>query len=243
MKHRLLSILTLTLLAGSAIASVTIPDLIRMNRLKDMRWWDCLMEDSLYNDPYLRKFPINQSDTIFIEFKDTDLENFENLFVNIWNNTNETKIKIEPLQGYGYAPGWYSLESKHTEFDWYKALLTAWDIDSLRKLRVQISPTIRYYVHRFIITGTHLKIDTAFFYLPGTPFEEYTELERESYLKKLRIRQIEDSIRNADECAFLARRKAFKATQKSLDVSSYATRSIWQRIADWFRSVWEWLFG
>ena len=75
MKHRLLAILTLTLLTGSAIASVTIPDLIRMNRLKDKGWWDCLMEDSLYNDPCLRKFPINhESDTIFIQFTNSELQ-------------------------------------------------------------------------------------------------------------------------------------------------------------------------
>lgn len=239
MNHRLLSILTLTLLAGSAIASVTVPDLIRLNRLKDKGWWKWLMDDSLYNDPCLRKFPINhESDTIFIQFTDSELQHVE-----IWNEKNEIIMNLDQSKLCEHAPGWYSLKFNPTEHSWYTALLKAWDIDSLRKLRVEMCPVTHHYVHRFIITGTHLKIDTASFYHPGTPFEEYTELERESFLKNLRITQIEDSIRNADECAFLARRKAFKAAQKSLDISSSATRSIWQRIADWFRSVWQWLFG
>lgn len=200
-----------------SIGSVTLPDLIKLNYLKD---WDWLVADTFNNYSRFREFPINQvSYTIFL------LCYFgENAKATVWN-------RIQTIRFGEYS----DIIIQRHEPTWYSDLLYDWNIDSLRKLRKDVTPEIRHYVHRFIITDGRIKVDTAFFYKPGIP-DELLPKKRQighdsSFYRTKSPNDLCIYDKNSDNCS-----------KKSINQKK-PPQSLWQRIVDWFRRLWKAIFG
>lgn len=193
-----------------------------MNYVRD-KTWDWLMTDSLYAGINGYTFLIDEkSDTIFMDCVSSD----DRRNVGIWNRNNYLSFGKERLE----MNVEFRLNSKYKGEEWYDKLLRKWDIDSLRNLRANTSPVIKHFVHRIIIYDGHIKIDTAQFFQPGTPWELLNDDERAAQEK------YEANIQKWEE---EKRRVMAKLEQERKD----ASKSIWRRIVDWFSNLWHSIFG
>ncbi|MDE5905412.1 hypothetical protein [Duncaniella sp.] len=182
----------------------------------------------LFNSNILT-FPINQdNDTVFIQslyFWGTE----ESVCARIWNNNRRV-----------FVGKYVTIEKKHEYDDLHLQLILNWEPDVLKYLsklycddrKNVVDGHSTAYLSRIIVENGNVKCNTVMYPWFDKYFNHYTQEQLDSVREKVRII-------NQGEYMKIVK----KTTQKSLDVSSYATRSIWQRIADWFRSVWEWLFG
>lgn len=220
-------IISLYAICSPMVWAVSLAELIRMNRMTESGW-DWLMSDSLYHNPELKNFEINQnSDTIFIDLTETN-EGDYTMAGKAWNRVNRVYFNIKSKVGQveKFSKNKWSGDT----LDWYKNLLYKWDIDSLRKLEGRYSPIRRHYVVRMIINDDKITVDKASFYQPDTPYEllsERDKMARDNYNK--RVEEYEKEKQRIREKLQLAK-----------DVQS---KSIWQRIADWFVSLWHSIFG
>ena len=223
MKYKI-SFLLLVLVINSGMAAVSLSGLIRMCPLSSHNWkW--LINDSILNNSYFQDFPIHAIDTVFIIGYHSD--GLSNII--LWNN--QQQIKFSEIG---------SMKVQEFQPDWYSDLLYAWNIDSLRKLSGNVGPKQLHYVHRFILLGNLVKVDTLILNRPimmpniikGKYVKENPSKVKDSLFNDIKLNNTpisDDSTNN----------KTNIETASQHEIS----KSIWQRIIDWFRNLWKSIFG
>lgn len=209
---------------NSCIAAVSLSGLIKMCPLSNYNWkW--LTNDSILNNSYFQDFPIQAIDTVFIIGYHSD--GLSNII--LWNN--QQQIKFSEIG---------SMKVQEFQPDWYSDLLYAWNIDSLRKLSGNVGPKQLHYVHRFILLGNLVKVDTLILNRPimmpniikGKYVKENPSKVKDSLFNDIKLNntQISDDSTN---------NKTNIETTSQHEIS----KSIWQRIIDWFLNLWKSIFG
>ncbi|MDE5827683.1 MAG: hypothetical protein K2G00_06840 [Duncaniella sp.] len=206
---------------------LSLADMIQLNHLNS-NYWEWLTSDSLLSHSIIQDFIINQKeDTIFIDCFE---ESGGSINVIIWNKIQTLSVGKKDITDSTFIIRKISTQEDYWHSKNDKNLLKDWNIDSLQKLFGPRSPIIRHFVHRFVINEKGLKVDTAGFYPQGIDKERWVKDSEAKY-----------SISRNDNKDMGVEKKNYDRTDKI--VVKEPTRSLWQRIVDWFRGLWKAIFG
>lgn len=190
-----------------------------------------MLKPIILSNSNILTFPVSQdNDTVYIQSLYT--VNTSEEFTWIWNNDRRI-LTVYPRTVYTEDTTMkkYKFDNPHSQ------LILNWEPDVLNYLgHAYYADRVGYrtiaYLSRIIVENGNVKCNTVGYSWFNKYFDHYTQEQLDSVRAQVRI---------INQGKYMKIVK--KTTQKSLDVSSYATRSIWQRIADWFRGVWKCLFG
>lgn len=201
---------------------LSLADILRLNYMNS-NYWEWLTSDSLLYNPIIQEFAVNQEeDTIFI----TCYENIQDqIGVTLWNRSQG----VNAYKNCFTDSTFYVRKTNINQLDSDEKILINWDIDTIKRFYEKRVPPIQCFIHRIVIHNKKLKIDTIGFY----------EL---SYSKDLWIKERETKYSQT----YNNRKSMDSITEPQRTETPHPkepSRSILQRIIDWFRNLWKSIFG
>ncbi len=219
------------------LGEISFPAFIELHCAKydrdDFKW---MLDPIILSDSKVLSYPINhKQDTVYIEYV---RPSGDGPIVIIWNNRpyNYTYVKLQ-YRSVMISPPAYT----GNKFYAIKQLLSNWETDVLKYVGKKyhsgnnVMPYCCVYMTRIIIEKGNITCDTVTYDDTGGELYYYTQEQLDSLRAEVRLIHQADSIK-ADSI-----KAAAQQTVQGPPAQTH--RSIWQRIADWFRGVWKCLFG
>ncbi|MDE6431200.1 MAG: hypothetical protein K2K65_08535 [Duncaniella sp.] len=216
----------------------------RMFELSSERW---AIDDSILSVPITGYMPINeQRDTIYV--LDGMRDNRPHLhWINVWKNNNPKVVKYTDSTVSSYDKS----QSYSKESGVYHSLIRSWETDLLRHIgneaQRNIIPTLEQYLVRIIFENGATRVDTVSFYDLGD-IEKFTHHQLDSLREVIRQKkQMEkDSMDGTYSDNVVSLPDSIPPSTNANDAiatKEEPTRSLWQRIVDWFLGLWKAIFG
>lgn len=201
---------------------LSLADILRLNYMNS-NYWEWLTSDSLLYNPIIQEFAVNQEeDTIFI----TCYENIQDqIGVTLWNRSQG----VNAYKNCFTDSTFYVRKTNINQLDSDEKILINWDIDTIKRFYEKRVPPIQCFIHRIVIHNQKLKIDTIGFYKLSYSKDLWIKERETKYSQTYNNRKSMDSITEPQ--------------RTETPHPKEPSRSILQRIIDWFRNIWKSIFG